>query len=74
MIASSWSSHIRRRPGLASERRDDVPAVSEGYGRAPDVIVARVHMLMDTLRRGDHSMRDVQEPGSQLRAASRDLA
>ena len=36
-------------PGLARERWDDVPAVSEGYTPARDVIVARVTGLLDEL-------------------------
>lgn len=36
--------------GLAIERWDDVPAVSEDYGRARDVIAARVRALVDQLR------------------------
>ena len=36
-------------PGLAIERWDDVPAVSEDYGRARDVIAARVRTLVDQL-------------------------
>jgi len=35
--------------GIAIERWDDVPAVSEDYGRARDVIAARVRALMDQL-------------------------
>lgn len=38
-------------PGLAIERWDDVPAVSEDYGRARDVIAARVRTLVDQLDR-----------------------
>jgi len=38
--------------GLAIERWDDVPAVSEDYGRARDVIAARVRGLVDQLRQG----------------------
>ncbi len=34
---------------LAIERWDDVPAVSENYGRARDVIAARVRTLVDQL-------------------------
>ena len=33
--------------GLAIERWDDVPAVSEDYGRARDAIVARVRALVE---------------------------
>ena len=33
------------------ERWDDVPAVSEDYGRARDAIAARVRMLVDRLER-----------------------
>jgi protein-tyrosine-phosphatase len=36
-------------PGLAIERWDDVPAVSEDYGRAREVIAARVRTLVDQL-------------------------
>jgi hypothetical protein len=38
--------------GLTIERWDDVPAVSEDYGRARDVIAARVRGLVDQLRQG----------------------
>ncbi len=38
--------------GLVVERWDDVPAVSEDYGRARDVIAARVRGLVDQLRKG----------------------
>ena len=38
--------------GLVVERWDDVPAVSENYGRARDVIAARVRGLVDQLRKG----------------------
>ena len=38
-------------PGLAIERWDDVPAVSEDYGKARDVIAARVETLVDQLER-----------------------
>lgn len=34
-------------PGLAVERWDEVPAVSEDYGRARDVIATRVRDLVD---------------------------
>src|SRR5262249_40954165 len=34
-------------PGLSPERWDDVPAVSEDYAKARDVIVARVSRLLD---------------------------
>jgi|SRR5215831_8302329 len=34
-------------PGLSLERWDDVPAVSEDFARARDVIVARVSRLLD---------------------------
>ena len=34
-------------PGLALERWDDVPAVSEDFTKARDVIVARVSRLLD---------------------------
>src|SRR5436190_21306383 len=37
--------------GLAIERWDDVPAVSEDYGRARDAIAARVRTLVDGLDR-----------------------
>lgn len=33
------------------ERWDDVPAVSEDFGRARDIIVARVSRLLDDVRR-----------------------
>ncbi len=36
-------------PGLAMERWDDVPRVSEDYERARDVIAARVRALVDEL-------------------------
>lgn len=36
-------------PGRRVERWDDVPAVSEGYARARDAIVARVRALLATL-------------------------
>ncbi len=36
-------------PGLAVERWDDVPAVSEDYGRARDVIATRVQAFVDRL-------------------------
>ncbi len=36
-------------PGLAMERWDDVPAVSENFGRARDVIAARVRTLVDQI-------------------------
>ena len=36
-------------PGVVIERWDDVPAVSEDYGRARDAIVARVRTLADRL-------------------------
>jgi arsenate reductase (thioredoxin) len=36
-------------PGLVVERWDDVPAVSEDYGRARDVIAARVRTLVGQL-------------------------
>ena len=39
-------------PGLAIERWDDVPAVSEDYGRARDVIIARVRALLDHIGYG----------------------
>src|SRR5262249_58122944 len=39
-------------PGLTIERWDDVPAVSEDYGRARDVIAARLRGLVDQLRQG----------------------
>ena len=38
--------------GLVVERWDDVPPVSENYGRARDVIAARVRGLVDQLRKG----------------------
>jgi len=38
-------------PGLARERWDDVPAVSEGYKPAPDIIVGRLPGLLDKLGR-----------------------
>ena len=37
-------------PGLTIERWDDVPAVSEDYGRARNVIAARVRGLVDQLQ------------------------
>ena len=37
--------------GLVVERWDDVPAVSEDYGRARDEIAARVRKLVDELER-----------------------
>jgi protein-tyrosine-phosphatase len=37
-------------PGASIERWDDVPAVSDDYDRARDVIVARVRTLVDGLR------------------------
>jgi len=37
-------------PGLAVERWDDVPMVSEDYGRARDAIATRVRALVDRLR------------------------
>ena len=36
-------------PGLAIDRWDDLPAVREDYGRARDVIAARVRTLVDRL-------------------------
>ena len=36
-------------PGLARERWDDVPAVSEGYKPARDIIVGRLPGLLDTV-------------------------
>jgi arsenate reductase len=36
-------------PGLAVERWDEVPAVSEDYGRARDAIATRVRALVDRL-------------------------
>jgi protein-tyrosine-phosphatase len=36
--------------GLPIERWDDVPAVSEDYGRARDAIAARVRTLVDAIR------------------------
>ena len=36
-------------PGLARERWDDVPAVSEGYKPARDIIVGRLPRLLDEL-------------------------
>ena len=39
-------------PGLTIERWDDVPAVSEDYGRARDAIAARLRGLMDQLGQG----------------------
>ena len=36
-------------PGLAVQRWDDVPAVSEDFGRARDVIAARVRTLVDQI-------------------------
>ena len=39
-------------PGVAVERWDDVPAVSAGFARARDVIVARVRTLLATLPAG----------------------
>jgi arsenate reductase len=36
-------------PGLALQRWDDVPAVSENFGRARDAIAARVRTLVDQL-------------------------
>ena len=36
-------------PGLVIERWDDVPAVSEDFGRARDAIVARVRTLADQI-------------------------
>ena len=39
-------------PGLTIERWDDVPAVSEDYARARDVIAARVRGLVDQLGQG----------------------
>ena len=38
-------------PGLARERWDDVPAVSEGYKPARDIIVGRLPGLLDKLGR-----------------------
>ncbi len=38
-------------PGLARERWDDVPAVSEGYKPARDIIVSRLPGLLDKLGR-----------------------
>lgn len=38
-------------PGFARERWDDVPAVSEGYTPARDVIVGRLSGLLDTFGR-----------------------
>ena len=37
-------------PGLTIERWDEVPAVSEDYGRARNVIAARVRGLVDQLQ------------------------
>ena len=37
-------------PGLAVERWDDVPMVSEDYSRARDAIATRVRALVDRLR------------------------
>ena len=37
-------------PTVAVERWDDVPAVSEDFGRARDAIVARVERLLDGTR------------------------
>ena len=36
-------------PGLAVERWDEVPAVSDDYGRARDAIATRVRALVDRL-------------------------
>lgn len=36
-------------PGLACQRWDDVPAVSENFGRARDAIAARVRTLVDQI-------------------------
>jgi protein-tyrosine-phosphatase len=36
-------------PGVVAERWDDVPAVSEDYGRARDAITKRLTALTDTL-------------------------
>ena len=36
-------------PGLVIQRWDDVPAVSEDFGRARDAIAARVRMLVDQI-------------------------
>jgi arsenate reductase (thioredoxin) len=36
-------------PGLAVERWDEVPAVSEDYGRARDAIATRVRALVDRM-------------------------
>ena len=36
-------------PGLTIERWDEVPAVSEDYGRARDAIATRVHALVDRM-------------------------
>jgi protein-tyrosine-phosphatase len=38
-------------PGVAVERWDDVPAVSENYRAARDVIVARLPALLETVAR-----------------------
>ena len=39
-------SHIAP-PGLAVQRWDDVPLVSEGFGAARDAIAGRVQRLLD---------------------------
>jgi hypothetical protein len=38
-------------PALARERWDDVPAVSDGYQAARDVVVGHVAALLDDLQR-----------------------
>ena len=38
-------------PGLAHERWDDVPAVSDGYKPARDIIVGRLPRLLDEVSR-----------------------